>query len=477
MNIIRKGLDKVKEYVFTIDKEFIKKFLETDGLKVLWLFNFEYEYWYDAVAVTNAIVIPINHPLLDLFEKSMLKLGELLKIDKTIILYDVNTTIPFENVKSVTDLKTNSGKYLNKVVKITVNSLAGYISVQETLKQYAGCDVNKVYVPDIGCIPIYLDVRLEGLINWNDLSTPPRREELLITAGISSFHQDKSFTTETGIFELVGKVVSTEEISNSLLDGIAVIICSIKKVGRIDYERIVKQTREEIEKRIGELYWTLLNIYPYQRKPDIPFKVPSKIYKPQSPIHVNSPVDIPEIYIELSFTIVIAVVTPDTPINTSIGNSDISNIYIKVKGRVENIVINFEKLLEKPSNTPDPPGLVYAYYRISTNISKDSIEKATITFSIPKEWLLKQNIEVDNIVLLRYVSDKWERLSTRLISENTTHYIFLAESPGFSYFALSAITEAIEEHVPTTLPIIIVPIAIAVAVVITVLLIIKKRKK
>jgi hypothetical protein len=38
--------------------------------------------------------------------------------------------------------------------------------------------------------------------------------------------------------------------------------------------------------------------------------------------------------------------------------------------------------------------------------------------------------------MLRYHAGEWAKLQTRVIGENTTHYKFIAETPGFSTFAI-----------------------------------------
>ncbi|MEM0241109.1 MAG: hypothetical protein QXP29_06575 [Candidatus Nezhaarchaeales archaeon] len=113
-------------------------------------------------------------------------------------------------------MKENSERYLGKVVKLTANCYGGYISVQEVIEHSTPCGEDLVYVPDVGCMNLVIDVRLEGFIAWNDVSVSPKRDELLLAVAISSFHQDEQFVKASGIFELVGKVVSTKEVSDSL---------------------------------------------------------------------------------------------------------------------------------------------------------------------------------------------------------------------------------------------------------------------
>ncbi|MEM4452766.1 MAG: PGF-pre-PGF domain-containing protein [Thermosphaera sp.] len=447
--IVRKALEKAKEVILGIDKGAIEEIyekiardlLELEELQGLWVFNFEYEYWYDSRAVTNGIVIPLDHSIFVLLERSipvLEKLLKALKADSLIIIYDVKTDLLHEDVQSVVELKRNSERYLGKIVKLTANCYGGYISVQEVIEHNTPCGEDYAYVPNVGCVNLVIDVRLEGFVAWNNVSMPLKRDELLLMVGVSSFHQDEQFVSTSGVFEVVGKVVSTKEISDSLPEDIALIIYGVRKVDEINFERLAAQVKDEIKSRVGELYWVLQNIYPYQRRPEIPFKVPSRVFRPKAPIFINTPRELPEIVVDMNFTVVINVA--DVPINLTIGNSTVSNIFIKLRETLENVTIYFEKLVEKPPEVPDPPGLVYTYHKIDVNVPEAFIEKASITFCVPKEWLASRGVTKDYVVMLRYRGGEWLGLLTSVVSENATHFEFVAETPGFSVFAVAVIT-------------------------------------
>ncbi|MEM2370892.1 MAG: PGF-pre-PGF domain-containing protein [Candidatus Bathyarchaeia archaeon] len=225
------------------------------------------------------------------------------------------------------------------------------------------------------------------------------------------------------------------EISDSLPEGVALIIYGARKVGEMDFERLVAQVKDEIKGRVGELHWALQDIYPYQKPPEIPFRIPRKVFWPKAPIFITTPKELPEIVIDRNFTIRIDVA--DAPINLNISNSLISNVSVRLRETIRNVTIYFEKLVEKPPEVPSPPGLVYAYHKIDVNVPEASIEKADITFWVLKEWLATQGATKDDVVMLRYHGGEWLRLPTRAIGENATHFKFTAETPGFSIFAVA----------------------------------------
>jgi len=438
LDVVKATLGRAKDLALNLSEQVVKSLLQAEGKERLWLFNFNYEYWYDVLAVTNGIVIPTDHPIFGLIEKSMPVVGRFARLEGRVVLYDVKTDIPYEAVSSVRELKTNYDKYVGKVVRLVVNCYGGCISVQEVLREYAGKDV-----------PI--DVRLEGLVAWNEVSIPPKREELLSVAGVSNLHQDKPFANVSGVFELIGKVVSTKQVSDSLPDDAALAICRAKKMGEVDFEKLAQQVKDEVKDRVGQLYWVLQNIYPYAKRPDVPCVVPRRVFNPVAPIFVSEPREIPEIHVERNFTINIAVATPEAPIRLNITNSHITNISIALKEVVKNVTIYFEKLPDRPPNVPKPPGLVYAYHEISVSISKEALKGADITFWVLKEWLATHNAAAKDVVMLRYYAGKWEELPTKLVGENATHFKFVAETPGFSVFAIAvkavAVTTGVEGYV------------------------------
>ena len=438
LNVVRELLGRARDFTLKLDGRLIRDLLQVGGGERLWLFNLEYDYWYDGRAVTNGIVIPIDHPVFELIRESMPTMGKFVGLGERVVLYDVKTDIPCITVPSVRELKANYEKYLGEVVRLEANCCGGYISVQEVIEENTPCGRDHVYVEGIGCVNIVIDVRLEGLVAWSDVSATPKREELLLVVGVSSYHQDEQFVEVDGVFELIGKVVSTKQISESLPEGIALVICRARKVGEVDFERLAQTFRDEVRDRAGELYWALQDIYPYATRPDIPMKVPRRVFKPIAPIFVRGPRDVPEIHVERNVTICIGIVRPETPISLDIANSHITNIYIALKEVVENATIYFEKLPHRPPNVPSPPGLVYAYYEVGVSISKESFKGANITFWVSREWLTANGMTANNVVMLRYHADAWEELTTRCIGENATYFKFVAEAPYLSIFAITA---------------------------------------
>lgn len=70
-----------------------------------------------------------------------------------------------------------------------------------------------------------------------------------------------------------------------------------------------------------------------------------------------------------------------------------------------------------------------------TNVESENIEEVAIEFAIPKSWIAQKSTDASEISLYRYTT-RWVRLVTEQVREDSTHYYFEAQSPGFSNFAI-----------------------------------------
>jgi PGF-pre-PGF domain-containing protein len=89
----------------------------------------------------------------------------------------------------------------------------------------------------------------------------------------------------------------------------------------------------------------------------------------------------------------------------------------------------------KPPDVPSaPPGVVYHYIDISGDIIENA--RATIEFSVPKEWILANSVDKDSIKLFRFKDNQWVELPTSLVGEDNENVYFSAQTNGASIFAI-----------------------------------------
>jgi len=129
-----------------------------------------------------------------------------------------------------------------------------------------------------------------------------------------------------------------------------------------------------------------------------------------------------------------AVMNIDTP---GVG---LTNITINVKGNISNASLTI-----KPLNSTTGAnfrvslrrGAFYQAYEINvTGMNNSEITNVTINFKVNKTWLASQNGTTANIYLYRYYNNRWTRLPTTYLSQDSTYYYFRAISPGFSTFVV-----------------------------------------
>ncbi|WP_407356239.1 PGF-pre-PGF domain-containing protein [Methanolobus sp. WCC5] len=89
-----------------------------------------------------------------------------------------------------------------------------------------------------------------------------------------------------------------------------------------------------------------------------------------------------------------------------------------------------------------PSGVVYRNINIwigKAGYATDSnIDDTRISFTVLKKWMDLNNAGPDNVHLERYHEGRWETLDTRITGEDEDFFLFEAETPGFSPFAITA---------------------------------------
>ncbi len=115
----------------------------------------------------------------------------------------------------------------------------------------------------------------------------------------------------------------------------------------------------------------------------------------------------------------------------------IQEISITAKDSITAADLKVKTLISKPTTIqPEVDGKVYKYIEISHTNLEDKVAKATVKFKIEKSWLDSNKIDKNKVVLNRF-TDKWDKLSTKLLNEDNTTLVYEAETPGFSVFAIS----------------------------------------
>ncbi|MDW7733257.1 MAG: PGF-pre-PGF domain-containing protein [Methanolobus sp.] len=93
-----------------------------------------------------------------------------------------------------------------------------------------------------------------------------------------------------------------------------------------------------------------------------------------------------------------------------------------------------------------PSGTVYKNMNIWVGDGKflpELISDAMVVFKVEKSWIESSGVDPDSIKLLRYSGSEWKQLPTSRTGEGDAYLYYVAETPGFSPFAISSVTEEI----------------------------------
>ncbi|HIH31574.1 TPA: PGF-pre-PGF domain-containing protein [Candidatus Woesearchaeota archaeon] len=117
---------------------------------------------------------------------------------------------------------------------------------------------------------------------------------------------------------------------------------------------------------------------------------------------------------------------------------DITSDRLPVYGLILDVVSSLKNAQVKFTEvtTPKEPftGTVFKYFQI--DVTNMQLSGAKIKFKIEKSWLSdKLN---HNVFLARYANNKWEKLDTKKLSEDSTYVYYEATTSGFSQFAVVA---------------------------------------
>lgn len=132
--------------------------------------------------------------------------------------------------------------------------------------------------------------------------------------------------------------------------------------------------------------------------------------------------------------------------------SDVKNISINVKNKVEKVELSINKLTAKPSGIPDISRNVYHYLQIDEeNITDNDVSNVRISFFVENSWITGNNINETTIELYHY-DGAWRKISTTITGRDLVYTYFESESPGLSVFAITGKKIIEETQEPPVIP-------------------------
>jgi PGF-pre-PGF domain-containing protein len=96
-------------------------------------------------------------------------------------------------------------------------------------------------------------------------------------------------------------------------------------------------------------------------------------------------------------------------------------------------------------------GEIYKYFNIWVGTggfaTSKNIENPVVCFKVEKSWLQDKKVDKASITLNRYSDKKWSQLPVKMLNEDNKYMYFTAETPEFSFFAITG--KAVEKETVT----------------------------
>jgi len=133
-------------------------------------------------------------------------------------------------------------------------------------------------------------------------------------------------------------------------------------------------------------------------------------------------------------------ISPEQSKVVTFEQTDISELKIEVKNTVSGAEITVSRLADKPTEVSTPAGSVAGYMAINAkNISDKNIKSAAIKFKVNRSWIADESIDENSVKLNRYnnSTQNWDALATIKVDEDNISIFYEAQTPGFSFFAIT----------------------------------------
>lgn len=102
---------------------------------------------------------------------------------------------------------------------------------------------------------------------------------------------------------------------------------------------------------------------------------------------------------------------------------------------IESSTVSVDEIESLPSGI-ESPGETYTVADIGFSVQESDIDQASINFSVGRAWVGSLPGTVEDVEVKRFNSGSWNSLQTKYSGIREGRYIFTADTPGFSYFAV-----------------------------------------
>jgi len=106
--------------------------------------------------------------------------------------------------------------------------------------------------------------------------------------------------------------------------------------------------------------------------------------------------------------------------------------------------VNVRNIDGTPAATGDPPGdtATLSFITVPEQVQDSS---ATVNMRVSADRLDEIDASAEQLAVQRFSDGEWSNLDTEVVSESDDEVIVQAETPGFSYFAVSSVDDPVED--------------------------------
>lgn len=387
----------------------------------LYTFSFETDFWTDAEATVDGIVLNPQSAAAR-FARTVDQSHLVSSRTGSPLLYVVDKQYDPRSMTDVDEITRRADSLDGEVVSVTARMYGTDLSIQESLEHAttSQCSENRLLIQTPqgpACVNVVQDVLVHSGVAWS--TVPSDRSDVLLVLGASSREQDEPTTERRGRFRIVGEVVSTSRINESLPEGSALLVYDIERTGDIDYRAVASEARSLIEDRAGRLQqWANAQAGNASAVTASAGGPPAQVRQRLSDVSAGQPTS----------------VTFPEQAQQQVGIRDLS---VTASRSLRDVQVSAEVVQSLPSSVQQPPGRALRTLNISVDASDDDISNGSFTVDVPASGIPN----TANVTVYRFHRGNWSQVEANVTSRSEAAITIRVATPGFSYFAVTTDAE------------------------------------
>ena len=162
----------------------------------------------------------------------------------TSVVYTFSQTLDGQTVDAVSTVNNNRSEYIGEMVTLEADIVGGHASTEELLENSSQqCSPDNAYIPTPTggvCAPLQYDVVVHIGVAVDD--SPNSSSDVLPVVGLSNSKLEELYATETGRYQVTGRIVALSQLNDSLPDRPVLVIASRERLESLDKQELATDT-------------------------------------------------------------------------------------------------------------------------------------------------------------------------------------------------------------------------------------------